>query len=223
MRRLMPIRRSYYWSGVRTFEDRALDNWLMPGGYPRAPCDIPDYEEALVEGLHRLVRPGDRVVVVGGGFGVTTVVAAQAAGVNGEVWCYEASMAHISWVHATLALNRKRKPMAPVHVVHACVGEARSRMKAAYDGEGVDPRVLPECDVLELDCEGSELGILASMTIRPRGLVVETHGVFGAPTLAVRKVIESRGYSVLSVRLAEERLHDLLLAEDTQVIVAVRV
>jgi len=90
------------------------------------------------------------------------------------------------------------------------------------DVDLVEPSALPVCDVLELDCEGSELGILEGMKIRPRGLVVETHGVFGAPTLAVRKVIESCGYSVLSVRLAEERMHDLHVAQDVQVIVAGR-
>jgi hypothetical protein len=218
----MPTRRLYYWSGVRVLEDRALDSWLMPDRYPRKPIDIPNYEEALVEGLHRLVRPGDRVVVVGGGFGVTSVVAAQAAGVNGKVWCYEASTAQLSWIRTTFALNRTRMPTAPLHLVHAYVGQARPPMSAGSDVERVEPRVLPACDVLELDCEGAELGILEGMTIRPRGLVVETHGVFGAPTLAVRKLIESCGYSVLSVRLAEERLRDLHVAQDVRVIVAVR-
>jgi len=227
LRHLMPTRRSFYWSGVRVLEDRVLDDWLLPDRYPRQPIDIPNYEEALVEGLHRLVRPGDQVVVVGGGFGVTSVLAAQAAGVSGRVWCYEASVAQLSWIRTTVALNRKSRPMAPVHLVHAYVGRARPAVVDASDVDAsdvevIEPSALPACDVLELDCEGSELGILEGMTIRPRVLVVETHGVFGAPTPAVRKLIESRGYSVLSIRLAEERLHDLHVAQDVQVIVAVR-
>jgi len=222
LRHVLPTRRSFYWSGVRVLEDRALDDWFLPDRYPRQPVDIPNYEEALVEGLHRLVRPGNRVVVVGGGFGVTSMVAAQAAGVSGRVWCYEASAAQLSWIRTTFALNRKSRPMAPVRLLHAHVGQARPAMVDQSDVQVIEPSALPTCDVLELDCEGSELGILEGMTIRPRGLVVETHGVYGAPTLAVRQVIESRGYSVLSVRLAEERLHDLHVAQDVQVIVAVR-
>jgi hypothetical protein len=38
----------------------------------------------------------------------------------------------------------------------------------------VTPAELPECDVLELNCEGSEIGILRNMTIRPRAIAVET-------------------------------------------------
>jgi hypothetical protein len=218
----MPTRRSFYWSGVRVCEDRAMDGWFRPNRHPLLLVDIPDYEEALVEGLRRLVRPGDRVVVVGGGSGVTSVVAAQAAGVSGQVWSYEASESKVTWMRSTCALNRKLRPMAPLQLVHAFVGATRPAVDTTSGVVALEPNMLPACDVLQLDCEGAELGILEGMTIRPRGLVVETHGVFGAPTPAVQKLIESRGYGVLSVRLAEERMQDLHVAQDVRVIVAVR-
>jgi hypothetical protein len=46
----------------------------------------------------------------------------------------------------------------------------------------ISPAELPECDILELDGEGAESLILRNMTIRPRVIAVETHGVYGAPT-----------------------------------------
>jgi len=37
--------------------------------------DNPDYEGALVASLREAIRPGDRVAVIGGGVGVTAVIA----------------------------------------------------------------------------------------------------------------------------------------------------
>lgn len=34
---------------------------------------------------------------------------------------------------------------------------------------------MPDCDVLELDCEGAELGILNNINVRPRVITVEIH------------------------------------------------
>src|SRR2546422_11262508 len=45
LRHVLPTRRSFYWSGVRVLEDRALDDWFLPDRYPRQPVDIPNYEE----------------------------------------------------------------------------------------------------------------------------------------------------------------------------------
>jgi hypothetical protein len=112
--------------------------------------------------------------------------------------------------------------MAPVRVVHAWVGARPPAEPTVVGAPAIAPDELPSCDVLELDCEGAELDILERMTIQPRALVVEAHGVFGAPTETVRRVIESRGYQVLWVRLAEERLHDLHEAQDVRVLVALR-
>jgi hypothetical protein len=39
----------------------------------------------------------------------------------------------------------------------------------------VHPKYLPECDYLELDCEGSEKSILEKMRINPKFIVVEVH------------------------------------------------
>lgn len=48
-------------------------------------ADQPDYEDGLVVGLTETLRSGDRVVIVGGGIGVTAVVAALRTGRSGSV------------------------------------------------------------------------------------------------------------------------------------------
>jgi hypothetical protein len=221
-RRLMRAHRSVHWSGVCVHEDRTLDRWMLPGLPLDRLFDIPDYEEALVDALRRLVRTGDRVVVIGGGFGVTTVVAAQAAGTAGRVRSYDSSAARLSWLIETRALNRKRGPMAPIDVIHAHVALALPTTADVAGAELVQPEALPQCDVLEMDCEGGELDILRHMVIRPRVLIVETHGVFGASTQDVRQVMEALGYTILSVRLAEERMRTRHEEQDVRVITSVR-
>ena len=91
---------------------------------------------------------------------------------------------------------------------HAVVGEAISVHGEQDDRSKliVPPAELPECDVLELDCEGSEIGILRNMTIRPRAIAVETHGLYGAPTTMVKELLENLGYAVHECGIAEPRV-----------------
>jgi hypothetical protein len=61
-------------------------------------------------------------------------------------------------------------------VQHAVVGEAIS---VYGERDGHSPRILPpgelpKTDVLEVDCEGAEIGILRNMTIRPPPIAGET-------------------------------------------------
>ena len=81
-----------------------------------------------------------------------------------------------------------------------------------------DPEGLPECDLLELDCEGAEVEILTRMKIQPRTILVETHGAQGAPTALSRRVLEDRGYDVSDMGFAEPRFPVLCELEDIRVL-----
>ena len=70
----------------------------------------------------------------------------------------------------------------------------------------VAPEALPPCDVLELDCEGAEVEILSTMTIRPRVILTETHGLYGAPTPRVVELLGKIGYRTDVLGVAEPRL-----------------
>lgn len=155
---------------------------------------FPDYEAAIIDALRTRVKEGDDVVVVGGGFGVSSVVAANQTGPTGTVRTYEGGAEQVDLVTETLEMNDVADR---VTVEHAIVGDAVSLYTPPGDAAVVDGPDLPACDVLEMDCEGAELEILRSLSIRPRVIVVETHAVFDAPEADVRSELDRLGYDVV--------------------------
>jgi hypothetical protein len=155
---------------------------------------FPDYEDAILSALRARVHRGDDVVVVGGGIGASSVTAAEEAGSTGSVVTYEAGEVQVEIVSETLALNGLRER---VNLCHGIVGSAISLYSEAGDAEVVDPTELPDCDILELDCEGAEVEILDALKIRPRTIIVETHGKFDAPEHLIRQKLDELGYEVV--------------------------
>ena len=201
-------------SHVRKWGDRTVP----PTWRPNEVVDAPGYESTLVEGLRQHVRPGDRVVVVGGGIGVTAAIAALQAGPSGSVQCYEGAGEGVEKVRRTAALNDVAER---VTVHHAVVARSIAVYGTEPDRAVVAPRDLPECDVLEMDCEGAEADILREMTIRPRVVLVETHGCYGSPTILVASLLRERGYLVHEQGVAEAGTREFCEANDIQVVVGV--
>lgn len=164
--------------------------------------DIPGYESALIKGIRRYVESGDTVVVIGGGWGVSTVVAARTSSPDGQVITFEGAAEAITKVKDTVQLNDVNDR---VSIRHAIVAQAISIRGDGEDAQVVDPTDLPDCDVLVLDCEGAEVEILDEMEIRPRSIVVETHGIFDATESNVRDKLNSAGYETAESVVAEER------------------
>ena len=159
--------------------------------------EFPEYEAALIDAVRTAVEPGDTVVVIGGGYGVSSVVAAQRAGPEGRVVTYEPTHERFPFIEETAALNGVADR---IDARRALVGPG---VKLDGDGGGadrIDPAELPDCDVLELDCEGAEADVLRELPVRPRTIVVETHGCFGTPTEQTRDVLGSLGYDVVDER-----------------------
>lgn len=223
IRRFLPTVAEVKYSGVRISRERKLGDGKLPGFLIPYPLeDIEGYEQTLISALRSQIRPGDKVTIVGGGEGVTAVVAAKAAGDTGSVVCFEGS----SWgVHKTKTTASRNGVSKRLRVEHAVVGEA-IHVYGGADGSSVrivSPAKLPECDILELDCEGAEITILRNMTIRPRAIAVETHGVYGAPTRMVKEVLEGLDYAVQECGAAEPRALEDCEANDIRVLVGKRI
>ena len=75
--------------------------------------------------------------------------------------------------------------------------------------------------MLELDCEGAEISIIANMTIRPRVILVEAHGVLGAPTADVRDLLVAKNYEVTDLGWAEPSRMEECVNGDIRVLAAV--
>lgn len=205
IRPLLPENGAVRYAGVQISRDRKLGDASIPDFLaPFGMQDNPDYEATLIRGLRSHVRSGDKVVIVGGGEGVTVTLAAQMVGDAGSVTCYEGGEEYTKKVRRTADRNGVSDKIT-VH--HAIVGKSIDVHgdDSLKSSELIAPAELPVCDVLELDCEGAEIIILEEMKISPRAIIVETHGLFGAPTAKVRQLLERRGYEVSDLGWAEPR------------------
>lgn len=151
----------------------------------------PAYEQPLIDALRSNLMAGDSVVIIGGGWGVTATVAASIVGESGSVVVYEGAADRISDIKGTLEYNGVSEQ---VTVHHAIVGEPVTLTGAPKNADHVGPDDLPDCDLLEMDCEGSEVDILPNLDIRPETLIVETHR--NEPT--VKDHLNSLGYELVN-------------------------
>ncbi|MEX0681383.1 MAG: FkbM family methyltransferase [Balneolales bacterium] len=178
-----------------------------------------NYESALVNGLKSCVKQGDKVVIVGGGAGVTTIYASKLTGTAGKVICYEVKKNACKNIRHSLRINSVPDNIT---IVNRCVGQPVKVREDLRVKDFVNPGDLPDCDVLELDCEGAERGILESMAIRPRVILVETHGLYGSSTEQILKILENADYRIETVEVAEPDLQGYCLEHDIHVITAMR-
>ncbi|MHC3436922.1 hypothetical protein ACYJ1Y_02220 [Natrialbaceae archaeon A-gly3] len=156
--------------------------------------DRPGYERALIRAIRRTVSPGDHVVHVGGGFGVAAVESARASE-GGRVVVFEGAREWAEKVSETASINGVGDV---IDVRHGTVTEEANLKSDPGDARSVSPTDLPHCDVLVLDCEGAESTILEALSLRPRHIVVETHGWLGSPTDAIHARLQTSGYDVVA-------------------------
>lgn len=195
-RRYLP-RKSSKLNGVTVGYKRLFDDWVP---WAQTHPDPEKYECAIISSLKQHVELGDTVTIVGGGWGVTTVVAAEQTGDEGCIRTFEASTQYAEYVKESAEMNDVNDR---VTVQNAIVSHTVSTLGSSDSDVTLDPSRLPDCDVLELDCEGAEIEILKKLKIRPQVLIVETHGINGAPTENVIESLESLSYRIISNELAE--------------------
>lgn len=154
----------------------------------------PEYEAELIDAMEREIEPNDDVTIVGAGFGVSLVYAANLS-TEGTVRGYEGGAERLSYATETLRYNDVNDR---VELKHAIVGRPVAVKGDGTDAPVVRPESLPKSDVLVMDCEGSEVDIIERMDIRPRVVIVETHGCFDVPTEDSKQVLRDAGYEIVS-------------------------
>lgn len=205
--------RTVHYNGIKVPSARLFDGTL-----PWRSCeDQPNYESGLISGLEERLQPGLDVVIVGGGWGVTAVKAAEKVGEAGSVTVYEGSIKEVDRVRRTVETNGYSDT---VDVNHAIVGTAINLHGKSGEAPIVNPEELPQCDVLELDCEGSEVKILEELTISPKVILVETHGLYDASTDRVKSILSNRSYSVVSNVIADKGRRHKCVRDDIRVLTA---
>jgi hypothetical protein len=206
-------------NGVIVATPRRLLDHIMPRSWNPDIIfeDLPLYESALVDAIRSEVRQDDTVVIVGGGYGVTLVQAARSVGNAGRIVCYEPVPRRIEDIRNAIRLNSIE---TPVELIRAIVGRAVALFGPGWNAPIVSPAQIPECDVLEMDCEGAEIEILEGLSVRPRAIAVETHGYLGSPTSSVRRSLEGMGYTVEDFGPAEADSREFCIERDIRVLVA---
>lgn len=198
VRSLLP-KTTVSYNEVRVLKGRVGDS-LIP--WREEAENIPSYEDRLIQNIREHAKSGDQAVIVGGGWGVSTVAAARRVGNHGSVITFEGSENAVKTVEETVRLNNV-SDYVTIH--HAIVSRAHSLRGEKGSAPVVSPDELPDCDILILDCEGAETEILGEMDIHPRVLVVETHGMLGATEQMVREKINWKKYRLVDRGVAEER------------------
>jgi len=192
IRSFLPTTGKIYYNGIPVREVKVLDS-VIPGAHPGP--EIPKYEEPLVDAIESHVEEGDTVVEIGGGNGVGTAYSAKTAGETGGVHCYEGTKTNLESVRKTIALNGLQDR---VTLHHAVVGPDISLVGVRGSPDELHPSQLTDCDVLVLDCEGAEKAILSEMDVRPRKVIVETHGHKDSGSDKVEGVLGGHGYTKVS-------------------------
>lgn len=158
---------------------------------------IPNYKDTFLTHVRDAVDAGETVVVIGGGKGIASVVAAEAVGNSGRVITYEASRSQAEICRETMALNEV-SDVSTVEV--SLVGPAKN----VYGADTAAPLAvdeLPEHDALVMDCEGAEKEIITALSevdgrTMADSIVVETHSQFGAPLKTIVDCLSMAGYEV---------------------------
>lgn len=170
-----------YYNGVAVRAPRLFD----------ATDHIQDYKAEQMACIKAAVEARDTVVNVGGGYGVSTVVAAHRVGPLGRVETFEPTTDLIEPLRDTVEMNQVADR---VEITHAAIGTPEHTKGSIDNATILPPSALPECDVLILDCDGAEEEIVPSLEIQPRDLVIESHPRYGIDTHELLSVLESRGY-----------------------------
>lgn len=156
-----------------------------------------EHKQEFLNPLADAIKSGDTVVQIGGGFGVSTVVAAEEAGPDGTAITYEASENNLKTTRETIQINAKSwRETADVDLRHGLVGDDIAVAGELGDVETIPVSDLPSSDILALDCEGAESSILPKLTTQPQTLIVETHGWLGADTGSIEEIIVGKGYEI---------------------------
>jgi hypothetical protein len=119
----------------------------------------------------RVTKPNDKVLAIGLGSGSTLIAVVKLMD-RGFYRCIEASADQIEIANKNIGINNLN--INKYEILNAFSGTEVFGSYGESSSNNIDINNY-DYDVLEMDCEGSELSILSSLTMRPRNIIVELH------------------------------------------------
>ena len=153
-------------------KNQNIQHKLFDGLVPwNTPSSISNFKQPNVKQIHNNYNKGDNIVIIGGGNGVSAVHSAKAVGADGRVQIFEGDYERIRDLKRTL---KKNNVYDMCEINHCIVGNAHF-VESPGNADLIKPSKLPECDALEMDCEGAELNVLRDITKLPKKMIIELH------------------------------------------------
>jgi tRNA A58 N-methylase Trm61 len=149
----------------------------------------PEYKREYLEAIRKHVNEGDDVGIIGGGRGISSVVALRR---GATVTAYEAAQEMVSIAEKTIDWQGFSDEF---ELVHGVVGEP-IEVYGDRLGKSIPPGEIDH-DVLILDCEGSEANIIRQLKSIPDILIVETHPGRGVSSQKTIDAMEASGYVII--------------------------
>lgn len=211
IRKLLPITDDVgQSSNVRNVnqEKRAFDSRLPW----HVPSIRPNFKSSIISAIDKYTQPGDDVIVIGGGDGITAVHEGNQVGDGGQVVVYEAVGNKVENIKINFEMN---EVPCDYMVKHAIIGDIRDANNKTGISSKIPPSNLPTCDVLELDCEGAESIILERLDSRPRTMIIEIHPNQGAPEDEIREKLFKLGYEIVDT-YEGFYVHKVLVAQEDE-------
>jgi hypothetical protein len=156
----------------------------------------PAYESTEVDGVKKFVSEGDDVVVIGGGYGVTAVHAANQTA--GDITVIEADESRYNNLHRIFEANDIRNN---IELFYGYLGTLHIDLKNDNIPK-IDIEDVPPADVWDMDCEGAEVEILQNLPYKPSVVLVETHDNHAQ----VIDLLKSEGYDIIEIIRKSEKL-----------------
>ncbi len=186
----------FRYNGFSVPREKRLGDNLLIG-------DDPNHEGSYVDYIRKHVNKGNKIVVIGGFYGVSTAAAAKQVGETGQVITFEATKEGCENVRRTVELNGLEGRVNVVQAVVGPLGCAKGNTPTGADK--LPPSELPDCDVLAIDCDGCELELLKGLEKNPNKIILEHHSVipqtngfkFEYQENNIKNILQKKGYEIV--------------------------
>jgi len=197
IRKILPDNGYVLRNGIEAEQKKVFDSYL-PRRFHLMSSNKPNFEQGIISLHHEYTEPGDDVVIIAGGYGVSAVKTAEIIRPGGTITIYEGSKEQLDILQDVL----QRHDVNDIcNTTFGIVGKEHFTYGGKQTPESIPVSNIQDCDVLELDCEGSEISILENLEISPRVIILEIHPHrFDKPPERVLELIDKLGYEIVAKR-----------------------